>query len=353
MLASGRMQAFGGGRVVFGKNWSQACYGAFLVVVCGSATGALAQDGWPEVQFGSVDDCGAAPGITLYAYQSIDTGDKWNRYVLADTCFSAEGGWHVGAEVIEGLQADPAFTVLGVPTRFEVLADGERSHQRRGLTRSGILSADEEMPLPFPDVASITASVPWRLISGMPGAEELHAYGYSFATPRPDLDALPDGLYLVRPYGLIDSRLQGDDLVDVPYIEFREEVFLMRASGGAMEIVAGIAGEEPSFFDLRLEGGRLSGSFSLTERNETEAAWREPLEYETATLEIRWLSGQVVDAGGQIAVLGVGVGRTVLRGSDGAVETEDGWARLEILPVPEDVTTAELEGLFGRSLDGI
>lgn len=323
-----------------------------MVALCLGATGAAAQDGWPQVQEGSVGSCDATPGITLYKYESRGTGDNWNRYILADTCFSSEGGWHVGAEVIEGLEADPAFIAFGVPTSFEVLADGERSHQRRRLALGGIMPLQDETPLPFPDVASVTAMVPWRLIGGMPGADQLSAFGYSFSQPRADNDALPDGLYVVRPWGAIASRLQGNDVVDVPYLEFRDQLFLMQSSGGAIEILTGLAGEEPATFDLRLEpGGRLTGSFALSERNETEQAWREPLEYETATLEIRWLNARVVEAGGQVAVLGMGVGRTILRGADGAVETEDGWARLEILPVPEGVTTQQLEGFFGVELD--
>ncbi|MDJ1007792.1 MAG: hypothetical protein QNJ13_08190 [Paracoccaceae bacterium] len=82
--------------------WSRLARVAAAVLALGG-TQAGAEAPWPEVQVGEIGDCPALRGIALYTYSSVARDDTWNRYVLGDTCWSPEAGWHVGAETIQGL----------------------------------------------------------------------------------------------------------------------------------------------------------------------------------------------------------------------------------------------------------
>jgi len=309
-----------------------------------SAGAAAAQDGWPDVREHRVEACDGMQGVTLYAYGRVTSDPRWNRYVLGDTCYSRSGGWHRGYETLEGLVVEESYGPFS--TRFTILEDGERRHERRSLVVESLVGPDQETPLSPDALASTVARVPWRVVEGMEGADALNTFGYVFSTPRVDLDALPAGLYVATVAGDIDSRLEGADAVEPRGTPFANSEYLLASDGTVLRLLGGGNGQEPASFDLSITSGRVGGSFTVGARNPGNPIARDPREYDTGELEIRWINGHVIEADGHVILVGVGAGRSVLRHADGATDTEDGWARLEVMPVPEGVTPEMLSAMF-------
>jgi hypothetical protein len=305
---------------------------------------ASAQDAWPEVLIGGVDRCDAMPGIGLFHYQSRDPGERWNRYILGDTCYSPEGGWFVGPEVLEGLELVQDYGMGSAG--FAILSDADQQHRRRRLSTNALSGPGGEVMLPVRDVVETVVVVPDEFIEAVPAAEALDGYGYAFSTPRADISGFPDGLWVADIAGQELTRLEGEEAVEPTGVVFGYSMHLLRAEAGQLIYLGPGQGQEPASFNLQLEAGRLGGAFAVNGRNPVRPEARSPRDYDTATLELGWVNGRAIEADGAVIVVAVGVGRSLLRDQVGTTNTEDGWARLVLQPVPAEIPRDMLGEFF-------
>ncbi|MGR3323159.1 MAG: hypothetical protein ACU0DK_14645 [Pseudooceanicola sp.] len=318
----------------------------FMLLSFAAAPG-RADDYRPMIFDGGLSGCSAIPGISVFRYNTFSGPDRRTRYVFSDTCYSPEGRWFAAPESLEGFE--PTQGPPGVFGRFEMVQDGERRHQRRWLSAAPLdwLMGMEDRPA-GDDLFETNVRIPeeFTALFDGPGLVEATSRGFSFRKPRPDVAALPAGLWLVEGSAANWHRLDDDPAVKSSGALIGSFAMLLESTPDGLRLVGTSPVHGREAFDLVVAaGGEVSGILRYTVENMRNLSVREPDEFATAEVQVDRISGRMVEDRGTLRAIGLGVGRVVLRNGT-AEAAEDAWLSFVASPVPEYVDEAMILSVF-------
>lgn len=302
------------------------------------AASAASDDWWPESRDMAIaESCSAIPGIAL-SYYDIPT-TPWDMYVSSDICFDPEDGNLLVTETIEGLQQTMDLGAGSV--RLEVIEDADRAHRRRFVMAVPVpMLMDSETTgfasEPF-DLYKLSFNVPSDRIELYPGQTQLRGEAFAFRKPRGDIEALPEGRWLVSVAATPSKGPEGVKQVTHKAVRSSATILIGVTPKGA-EVLGITSRQRDPDFSMSVSAGKISGSLSYAFDNELLPAARAPREWASAEFQVGTFKGQYIQIGDTLSFVAHGVGRTVLFGENGETTVLGQGASIIGYFVPEQIS---------------